>query len=337
METQRTQEMQGTQNTQEKMPVQAKSTKSRLDELTELHNGGYITEFEFKTARVNILKEGGMDVTTRQQQYAHRPAYREEEEDSKSSGCGCFLMMLLLAFLVLGVSFFAAPYWPERFGGATAMAAREWATDRGMELRDRFFGEPAPLIHHVPDPIPVPAPPEDERREEDPSNAIEPEPSYYVPEAVQPEDGESAIIPPAPPLPVTPRAETGGIALPSLDTHILSLPLGTAEANPLTTEADPQIVETGVSAAETPISAPVAEPVPENPIRGRVTAANVRVRSTPDIATNNNVVGWAREGDRFTVLEEGTGRDGSRWFYVVYDTGNRRGWTSGSLVRLENR
>ena len=115
----------------------AQKIKDRLNELRELCQTGYITELEFKIARVNALKDHGIDIAT---QRAHRPYFQEEEEESR--GCGCFLATLLLAmFFVLGVAFFVAPYWPERFGGAGARAAREWFTTRGTEFIDGFLNE----------------------------------------------------------------------------------------------------------------------------------------------------------------------------------------------------
>ena len=353
------QDMPSTQNlqkTQEKTSSQGKSTKDRLDELRGLHNTGYISEAEFKSARVGILKDGGFDITARQQQqqqnqYAHRPSYREREEEEapQNSGCGCLLMTFLLLFLMLGILFFAAPHLPERLGGATIMAAREWAVDRAVMLISHFRGQtPAPVqapvspVRQVPAPVPAfpPVSYNDERREEIlPIEQIEqPEPEIEagqpvselveeteeaeVEESVEPISTETTQIPAQPAfppvtpttLPTVPSAETGAVALPPIDENLL-------RPAPGTSPAEPELV--------------VIEPPAAASVRGQVTAANVRIRSTPDTAADN-VIGWARQGDRFTVLEEGRDRNGARWLYVVYDTGNRRGWTSASLVRLDN-
>jgi len=130
--------------------TQTKSTKDRLDELRELCREGYVTDDEFKVARVHILKEGGVDVT-RVPQPNYRRSSQEEKEESR--GCGCFLITLLLAVsLILGMAYFAAPHWPQRFGGDKVMEARKWSIDKGTELIDKFyrlFSDSTP----VPDPV----------------------------------------------------------------------------------------------------------------------------------------------------------------------------------------
>jgi hypothetical protein len=35
------------------------------------------------------------------------------------------------------------------------------------------------------------------------------------------------------------------------------------------------------------------------------------------------------------VLEESIGKDGSTWYHVYYEEGNKQGWISGTLVTLE--
>jgi hypothetical protein len=130
---------------------ESKDTKDRLDKLKELYAGGYVTEDEFKVARVNILKEGGLDVVIRQS--PRLPCLEEDDEEQKNVGCGCFLAAFLLAaFIVLSVSFLAAPYWPNRFGGAGARAAREWFTAKGASFIDGLFAGASDSAQ-VPDPV----------------------------------------------------------------------------------------------------------------------------------------------------------------------------------------
>jgi len=303
----------------------AKSIKDRLDELSELCKAGYVTEYEFKIARINVLKEGGIDVVN-QLQHTHRPRYQEEEESK--SGCGCFLLTLLLtALLVFTVAFFAAPYWPERFGGATVMEAREKLTAKGTELIDKVKSYFISLTR-VPDPI----------------------------NAEQPVKAPLDVAEPALPAgPTEQQSSTAvGSATPALDvdvdvdTNIPSPTSGSSEPDVSAVEATtaPAVAVEQPSAerdvAEADTAVPEQPPVPAaldqvnstavpagNDLRGSVTVNNARIRSAPDTSANNNVVGWGRTGERFTVLEEGIGSDGAKWYHVVFADGSKRGWVSG--------
>lgn len=342
--------MQEKQDKQETHTTQAKSTKERLDELRGLHNNGYVTESEFKAARVNILKDGGFDVATRQQQqqpvirpsYRERERDREEEETQQGGGCGCFIMTLLLIFLVFGTIFIAAPHWPSNLGGSAVMAAREWVIRQTVAGINHFRGQPAPapILDHAPAltptlheeerqpehqeeaPVLPPALPYSETEQPDSAELNEPvEPVEESADVIEPVEAVSPEVEQIPPQPAFPPVTTlptvptgaGSIALPPIDENLLQTDPGAA---------GPEIIT-------------IETPQADTSIRGYVTSANARIRSTPDM-TANNVVGWASRGDRFTVLEEARDSVGARWLYVVYDTGNRRGWTSASIVRLEN-
>lgn len=269
IETQETQETQATKTTD--------NAKDRLDRLKGLYKDGYITEHEFMIARVNILKEEGVDVVTRLQQ--PQPAFleQEEEEEEEPKGCGCIgslAAFLLASLIVMAMCFFAAPHWPEHFGGTEVRAAREWFIATGTNLIDRFSREPdAPA--HIPDPVPPVMPP------------VMPQEEGY-PGVTEPEDAYLEQV-------------SDVTSIPRI--HILSLASETAEGA----------------------------------IRGYVTVSNARMRSAPDTSTNENVVGWGTIGDRLIILEEGVGTDGSMWYYVINESrNNRRGWISGSLMRLES-
>jgi len=312
-----------TKNTIDTQATEArKNTRARLDELRELYNAKYVTESEFKVARVNILKEGGIDVVSQLTEYAQYAQEGEEEPSSRGSGCGCFIIALLLfAFIVLGISFFAAPYWPERFGGVQARVAREWFTSKSTDFIDRFFKSPTEV--QVPDPISSSG----ERSDEDSSDIVKP-----ILEAAGTEQTniiEEPVTVPQPPI--APSVDHS--SLPSLDMHILSLPFGSAEID---TSAEPDIT---VVEIQTPTSAEPNTISPgqhaENVLRGYVTAPIARIRSAPDTTTNHNVVTRGQTGDRFTVLEESLGNDGSRWYRIKYENGNKHGWIRGSLVKLE--
>ena len=273
-----------------------KSTRDRLDEVRELYKDGYLTENEFMVARINILKEGGIDVVTRLQ-HAYRRPLQEEEEDSKGGGCGCFLIALLLtAFIVLSMAFFAAPYWPERLGGAEARMAREWFTAKGNELVGRFFRESSTEPARIPDPVPT----YDERSEEDFSGVTEPDSTHIISET-EPPDAADEPVTMEPPAPVAPG--TGPDTIMEIQMPV------------------PVELNVGFNA--------------ENAVRGYITVPNARIRSAPDTSTNDNVIGWGSSGDRFTILEEGSGGDGSKWYNIIYEDGSNHGWISGSLVRLE--
>jgi hypothetical protein len=83
------------------------------------------------------------------------------------------------------------------------------------------------------------------------------------------------------------------------------------------------------------MSAPVPQRA-ENARRGYISVTRARIRSSPDTSTNRNVLGWGRSGERFAVLEEGTGRDGAKWYRVRSESGDTTGWVSGALLRMEN-
>ena len=320
-------ETKDTTNTQAvEVTENAKNMRGRIDELRELYRDGYVTENEFKVARVNILKEGGLDIVTQFQQQVHQFSLQEEEEEEepKPGGCGRFLLTLLLAVLIiLSVSFFAAPYWPNHFGGAGARAGREWFTAKTTAFIGGFFVD-SPDSTRVPDPVSH----GDERPAEDAPYLSESLAAYGVPEG---ELQDASFEPVAVSLlPVVTIVDQAGLR--SLDMHVLSLPSGSVEQDVTAVE-----IQTPVSARPSSVS-PVAAVVPpaENAVRGYVRFANVRIRSEPDTSTSDNIVGRGYTGDRFIVLEEGSGSDGSMWYNVEYEDGSKRGWVSGSLVRLEN-
>ena len=286
----------------ETLTKNTKSTKEKLDELRDLYERKYVTEAEFKNARVNILKEAGLDVITQLRSRDIRASAQEEEEESKDGGWGCSLVALFLAaFFVLGVCFFAAPYWPNYLGGDGVRAARKWITDKGTNLVDRFLGDSADSAK-APDPIAA----DDTRSEED---------STYTQDLSETEPQEAGAPNVTVPLP----------ALPSLDVHILSFPSSTEEP-------DETVEDIQTSVSEEPI--PVA-PRAENTVGGYISVPIARIRSAPDTSTNDNLIGRGRSGERFIVLEEGPGTDGSKWYNVEFEDGSKRGWLKGSLLRLE--
>jgi hypothetical protein len=125
--------------------METKNTKQRLDDLQDLLQAGYLTESEFRVARINTLRESGVDIVIHGSRKPEAKYPREEEEEPK--GCGCFLTIVLLAALGIGAVFFAF-IWPDRLGGPYVRAAREWVSAQWSN----FFSD-APS-GPVPDPVP---------------------------------------------------------------------------------------------------------------------------------------------------------------------------------------
>ena len=65
-----------------------------------------------------------------------------------------------------------------------------------------------------------------------------------------------------------------------------------------------------------------------------VRSTNARIRSTPGVSSNDNVVGWGRNGDRVQIVGEET-INGTSWYNIRYAEGSKQGWISGTLVTLE--
>ncbi|MDR2175821.1 MAG: SH3 domain-containing protein [Synergistaceae bacterium] len=69
---------------------------------------------------------------------------------------------------------------------------------------------------------------------------------------------------------------------------------------------------------------------------GVVSARRVRVRAAPDAAADN-VLGWARKGDRFAVLGEALDGNRSKWYNIRYEKVGGEGWIKASMMTLEGR
>jgi hypothetical protein len=61
---------------------------------------------------------------------------------------------------------------------------------------------------------------------------------------------------------------------------------------------------------------------------GVVSVRRVRIRAAPDTSANN-VLGWASSGERFAILKEANGRDGSKWYNVRYEKNEKTGKEGG--------
>jgi hypothetical protein len=306
METQRMQEV---QEVHRKISPDGKTTKERLNELKDLKDGGYITELEFKIARVNVLKEGEIDVVIRQ----HHSQWFSSHGKKAPRGRGYifFPAILLLTLFALGV-FFAASYWPDRFGELASFIqiSQTAFSGGGNQEEQEEYSDAA---------------------RNDTRNDI----SYNMPE-----DRESDIE-----AHVQTVAPLFTSLLPSTEpeTSFFVESNVVPETNPLPVNADitSEIDSSAAVAAITPapgvtvmeIVPSITAPPNSGRTRGYVSASSVRIRSAPS-TSSNNVLGVAHRGERFTLLEIGTG-GATGWYYVLYDNG-RRGWTSVSLLTLEN-
>ncbi len=330
--------------------METKSTKQRLDELYDLLKSEYITENEFRAARSNILRESGFDLSPAPRPRRDRDAEVTQEErralqqpERKGCGCGCFLFTLfLIAAIALG-AIFALPEWPDRFGGPYVRMARERLTKLWTSAFSPDKPAPDPVkpdgMPTRPTPAAAPAAPQTANppvSADEPAQPSEPSPaSADVPPAAQSPEPQSTAqtllsreIPSSIPVPDHAGLPSPDIGLPALPDNSLSESLPAAKP-------DITVIEIAPSA---PTPSTYASLTTENEIKhvqGYITANSARIRSTPDASIRTNVTGWGRKGDRFAVLEEGTDKDGAKWYRVRYEEGNKEGWISSSLVKLE--
>ncbi|MDR2179351.1 MAG: SH3 domain-containing protein [Synergistaceae bacterium] len=365
--------------------METKNTKQRLDDLQDLLQAGYLTDNEFRVARINTLKESGVDIVIHGSRKAEA---KHEEEEEKPKGCGCFLTGLFLVILGIGALFFLS-VWPDSLGGSYVRGVREWMS---AQWSDFFSDAPSAPI---PDPVgqsagrknvPLPAIVvivSDDKRASPVSSSDVPSLSKDAPPSVSSSTTSSAPPSPAsspdagadrsviPDKAVIPAANepdsapapgsvseaqtslvsgapavsplTDGVSLPSLDARIFSLPAieiseMSVSESPVSESLSegPRVSILEAAPARAAKSAETRNAETGRPLRrGVVSARSARIRTTPDTTRKDNVVGWGTKGDRFTVLEEGFGKDGARWYRIRYEEGDKRGWISGSLVTVE--
>jgi hypothetical protein len=320
--------------------METKNTKQRLDDLQDLLQGGYLTENEFRVARINALRESGVDIVIHGGSRKSEVKHSREEEEEESKGCGCALTVLLLLAIGIGVIFFVSS-WPDRFGGSYVRTAREWMSDRWSgffsdapsgpipdPVSQRNISLPAVVVVVSDDEVANPTPSPDAL----PFSSGDASAGLSSPDAVPEAQVSETAVSPAPLEPSTdPLA--GRVSLPSLDARIFSLPdieISEVNVSESVTVEEPNVV---IVEPETPAPTAAREGTPLR--QGIVSGRSARIRSAPDTSSNDNVVGWGSWGDRFSVLEEGFGRDGSRWYRVRYEEGEKQGWISGTLVTLE--
>jgi hypothetical protein len=266
--------------------------------------------------------------------------------------------VLLVIALVVGIVL-AVPNWPDSFGGSYVKAMRQWTVDRGASLAALFSSEdPA---GPVPDPVPgvtlpativvvggggdVPEEPASLALSSDLSLDLPFPVSSEFPASEDPSPEVSSEPVTVPPLPLAPGAVSyAEPVLPPLDARIFSLPNMSADSPSISSSQEPDVTIVEIAASpslrgnrgtEQGAGQEFGQEMEQGIRRGFVSARSVRIRSAPDTSTNDNVVGWGNSGDRLVILEEGRGRDGSVWYRIRYETGNKQGWISGSLVTLE--
>ena len=295
--------------------METKEIKQRLDDLDELQESGYITENEFRIARVNTLKDCGVDVTIHSRRHEGE---RPRREPKSSSGCGCFLIVLILLGVVGSGVYFGASSWPENLAGAYVRQVGEWT----IALREMVIPSREDL-QHVP-------PVSSDDLEMEPADSQAPLSPDVFPRPEIPNDVSSAG-----------STEEAAESYESSDHFADSAP--SPDGIPLPDAGVFDIVIPGMELDEEEdviVFTPTPDPVDPEPIYEQlpwafVSAPRARIRTVPDTTTNANMVGWARNGDRFRILNEGRGRDGLIWYNVVFEDNERRGWISSTLVRLE--
>jgi hypothetical protein len=290
--------------------METKSVKQRLDELEDLLESNYITENEYRIARVNILKEDGVDLVLHSRPQEAEPR-RSRADRSGCGGCGCFLTLSLLTILIGAGFFFAAPGWPQRFGGDYARRTREWT----VELWEGLFGLKGSVAPVLSPSLPLSS---------DPLEAVTSLVSMEAPVVSMEAPVSSETVPSA----SQPFPDGGVLPLPSVTVFDVVIPGNVRPAGEKPKETIIEISST--------LSADPPDFEKEALRQGFVSAYRARMRDKPDTSTNTNVIGWRRKGERFSVLGERKGRDGNKWYRVRFESGERReGWISSTLVTLK--
>ncbi|MDR3230606.1 MAG: SH3 domain-containing protein [Synergistaceae bacterium] len=338
--------------------MESRNTKQRLDELYDLLKAKYITESEFRIARANIFREGGIDISSHQDGENEEEEVYFDEPEPRGRGCGCFLaVVFLLVSIVIG-TIAAVPEWPDNLGGQHARTARA----EMLRLWNAMF---PPDEGSIPDPL---------LRDEGEAPAV------MTPTGMAETDGtisadarksespalvgaSAAVTVPETPVvpertaPVRSDAETASNDVVSSEPGRVELPVVPETPNPVSPEEHglppspeigPAVLSGGLITREEPevtvVEIPPAFPAgnsgdtreqPAGIARGFVSGNSARVRSAPDTSDTGNVLGWGRKGDRFIVLEQGADRSGGVWYRVRFEESTKEGWISGALVRVE--
>ena len=288
----------------------ANSTRQKLDELKELKQQGYLSEEEFAAARGNILLDAGFDIVPRtdsDNRLAYAPPPREDGE--KKGGCGCLFALLLLLVLLLG-GIFAMPEDVARgvpgleriFGNEQVQAARRTL----LQFIDDLMGksERPDLsassdvkhdVKHVESALAAPEPAAENMRDE--RRGTRPDSANPTVEVSSDTEGRGS-------------ANEGGEESASSDSD----------------DASPRTAVDAESEGEAPETR-------TEPAASSVWGNSVRIRSTPDRSSDDNIVGRARKGEPLTILEEITNEKGEKWCRVRMDHGDREGWIKAELVQ----
>jgi hypothetical protein len=269
--------------------------KQRLEELQELLEENYITESEYAAARTNVLLEVGVDIVVRPR--AEQKRMSRLEARSRRAGAGRdYGRFLIPALLVAGVLACAVfLFWMLAEGGL--FAPRRNA--------------PSPSLLPLPSAAPVgSALPDagglDEERELEDDGILD----------VLGELGELGVLSSASEDAEPASEDSVGSILP--ETSVLSPGAKeTAEAPGLPAGESEETVSDEKSALGWAV----------------VSVPRVRIRAAPDVSADN-VLGWAYKGERFAVLKEGPGRDGSKWYNVRYEKIGKEGWIKASMMEF---
>jgi hypothetical protein len=283
--------------------------RERLDELQELLEENYITESEYAAARTNVLLEVGVDIAVRSRAESQR-MYRLEARSRRAGAGRDYGRFLLPAILVAGVLACAVFFF--------------WTLTEGGLFSPRRNGVssllPPPTSAAPGKPVP-PVPPALLAAED-------------LGEESGDEDGEVFVFSPASEDPEPAAAEPEASEPEALKPEALEPKAMKPEA--VKDSADSAAPEAPVLPAES-----VKKPAAGNralPGWAVVSVRRVRIRAAPDTSADN-VLGWALKGERFAVLKEAPGRDGSKWYNVRYEKiggeSYTEGWIKASMMEPE--
>lgn len=282
----------------------ANSTRQKLDELKELRQQGYVSEEEFAAARGNILLDAGFDIVPRSDsdnRHVDAPPPREDAE--KKGGCGCLFALLLLLVLLVG-GIFAMP--EDAVKGIPGL-------ERVFE-HEQVQAARRTLLQFIDDLM---------GKSERPDLSVSPDVKHV----------ESAL---ATPEPVTEdiggegRRPSPDNANPTVEAR--PAPEGRESANeggePASSSSDDALPQASIDAE----SEGEAPEMTAGSAASSIWGNSVRIRSTPDRSSDDNIVGRARKGEPLTILEEITNEKGEKWCRVRMEHGDREGWIKANLV-----
>lgn len=271
--------------------------KQRLEELQELLEERYISESEYSAARANILMELGVDITTRPRAADPRRMQRLEVHSRKKAAkrSNSRYFWITTCLIVGGLGCAALLFWA--LSGSSLFRPQRDSSASLLPLPSAMAREPA-----SPSWLDIF---EDEDSEESLSGG-----------SVSEDSGGSASGGSAP-------SEMSASADMTASTETARA----AEGAENISAEEPAITEAPQAAGSESETAILGW--------GVVSARRVKVRAAPDMTTEDNVLGWAAKGERFAILGEDPGQDGSKWYNVRHEKIGRESWIKASMMTTE--